>query len=153
MTESLLEGEYVPSSVDFVREQVEQYERTDGKEGGTMRDAPVVIVTMRGARSGKLRKVPLMRIERDGTYALGANGFVPDQNPQWYHNLLANPTVQLQDGATRSLMIARLAYPDERADWLAYIDQLYSFAAHERDAASESGRQIPVILLEPQRSL
>jgi deazaflavin-dependent oxidoreductase (nitroreductase family) len=105
---------------------------------------------MIGARSGKIRKVALMRIERDGTYAIVASRGGAPQHPSWYHNLLAHPTVQLQDGPSRHLMTARVAEGDERADWVAYTDQLYPFfPIHRAKAADSSNRQVPVILLDP----
>ena len=150
MTKNLLDGEYVPSSDASTRDQVELYERTDGREGATMQGDPVIVVTMRGARSGKLRKVALMRIERGGVYAIGASAGGQARNPSWFHNLVANPTVQLQDGPDRLLMTARVAEGDERESWLAYTDELYPFFAGMRDRAAEtSNREVPLILLEP----
>ena len=150
MTENLLDGEYVPSSDAMTRDQVELYERTDGREGATMQGHPVVVVTMRGARSGKLRKVALMRIERGGVYAIGASAGGQARNPGWFHNVVTNPTVQLQDGPDRRLMTARVTEGDERASWLAYADELYPFFASFRDRAAETGnREVPMILLEP----
>src|SRR6188508_2351023 len=95
-----LEGEYEPSPWQWVRDQVETYERTGGKEANTLMDTgmPIVIVTTRGNRSGKLRKTALMRVEHDGEYALiGSMGGAP-KNPVWVHNLRADPTVVVQDG-------------------------------------------------------
>jgi len=152
VSENLLEGEYVPSTDPATRDQVELYERTDGREGGTMMGGPVIVLTMRGARSGKLRKVALMRIERDGVYAVGASAGGQARNPGWFHNLVENPTVQLQDGAERRLMTARLAEGREREDWLAYADQLYPFFADMRERAASNNREIPLVLLEPTRT-
>src|SRR5213080_583389 len=95
-----LQGEYEPSTIDWVREQVERYESSGGDEATTLRDTglPVVIVTNRGARSGKLRKTPLMRVEHDGRYlAVGSQGGLPT-HPNWVHNLRADPQVEVQDG-------------------------------------------------------
>ena len=150
MTKNLLDGEYVPSSDAMTRDQVELYERTDGREGATMQGHPVIVVTMRGARSGKLRKVALMRIERGGVYAVGASAGGQARNPGWFHNLVTNPTVQLQDGPDRSLMTARVTEGEERESWLAYADELYPFFATMRDRAAETGdREVPLIVLEP----
>ncbi|GAA3588955.1 nitroreductase family deazaflavin-dependent oxidoreductase [Amycolatopsis ultiminotia] len=150
MTTDLLDGEYVPSADARTRGQVELYERTDGREGATAEGGPVVVVTMRGARSDKLRKVALMRIERDGVYAIGAAAGGQARHPSWFHNLVAHPTVQLQDGPDRRLMTARVAEGAERENWLAYTDELYPFFAGLRAAAAESGnREVPLILLEP----
>jgi deazaflavin-dependent oxidoreductase (nitroreductase family) len=153
VTKNLLDGEYVPSSDARTRDQVELYECTDGREGATMQGHPVVVVTMRGARSGKLRKVALMRIERGGVYAIGASAGGQARNPGWFHNVVTNPTVQLQDGPDRRLMTARVIEGDERASWLAYADELYPFFASFRDRAAETGnREVPMILLEPTGS-
>jgi deazaflavin-dependent oxidoreductase (nitroreductase family) len=153
MTKDLLDGEYVPSADATTRGQVELYERTDGREGATMGGGPVVVVTMRGARSGKLRKVALMRIERDGVYAIGAAAGGQARNPGWFHNLVAHPTVQLQDGPDRRLMTARVAEGAERENWLAYTDELYPFFAGLRARAVEAGnREVPLVLLEPIES-
>src|SRR5919112_4254159 len=96
-----LEGEYEPSPQKWVRDQVELYERTGGKEGNTLRETglPVIIVTMKGRKSGKVRKIALMRVEHDGGYALvGSMGGAP-KHPVWYHNLRSNPdAVVIQDG-------------------------------------------------------
>jgi F420H(2)-dependent quinone reductase len=153
MTTDLLDGEYVPSADAMTRGQVELYERTDGREGATMEGGPVVVVTMRGARSGKLRKVALMRIERDGVYAIGAAAGGQARNPSWFHNLVAHPTAQLQDGPDRRLMTARVAEGAERENWLTYTDELYPFFAGLRARAVEAGnREVPLILLEPTES-
>jgi F420H(2)-dependent quinone reductase len=153
MTTDLLDGEYVPSADAMTRGQVELYERTDGREGATMEGGPVVVVTMRGALSGKLRKVALMRIEHDGVYAIGAAAGGQARNPSWFHNLVANPTVQLQDGPDRRLMTARVAEGAERESWLVYTEELYPFFAGLRARAVEAGnREVPLILLEPTES-
>ena len=152
MSDDLLEGEYVPSTVPWVREHVELYESTGGREGNDFRGGQVVVLTTRGARSGKLRKVPLMRIERDGVYALGANGLEAAHHPKWYYNVIADPLVQLQDGSTRRLMTARIAGQAEKAGWVNYIDELYPFAAEERGHRADAGRDVPLVLLEPAPS-
>src|SRR3954452_11469965 len=113
-----LQGEYEPSTVGWVREQVERYEASGGTEATTLRDTgmPVVIVTNRGVRSGKLRKTPLMRVEHDGCYlAVGSQGGAP-KDPQWVANLRADPHVEVQDGATKQDMVARELDGDERAE-------------------------------------
>src|SRR6478736_9385609 len=96
-----IEGDYEPSALAWVREQVEEYEASGGKEANTLRDTgiPVIIVTMKGAQSGKVRKIALMRVEHDGEYALVASYGGAPKNPVWYRNLVANPDdVQVQDG-------------------------------------------------------
>src|SRR6266852_8692604 len=95
------EGEYEPSAWEWVRNQVETYERTGGREANTLADTglPIIIVTTRGNKSGKVRKTPLMRVEHDGEYALVASMGGAPRNPQWYHNLKASPeTVTVQYG-------------------------------------------------------
>ena len=96
-----LDGEYEPSPEPRVRDQVELYESSGGKEGTTLQGVPVVIVTTRGVKSGKLRKVPLMRVEHDGTYAIVASKGGAPKHPVWYYNLVANPHVEVQDGPVR----------------------------------------------------
>src|SRR3954467_2628148 len=114
-----LQGEYAPSKADWVREQVEKYEASDGQEANTLRDTgyPIVVITSVGAKSGKLRKNPVMRVERDGKYvAIASKGGAPD-NPSWYANFLAHPVVQVQDGPEPALYRARLLDGEERKDW------------------------------------
>ena len=112
-----LNGEYAPSPARWVRNQVEQYEGSGGTSGTTMRGMPVVIVTTRGARSGKLRKVPLMRVEHDGEYAAVASQGGAPKNPVWYYNLVADPHVEVQDGTVVSVMTAREVKGEEKAIW------------------------------------
>jgi F420H(2)-dependent quinone reductase len=96
-----LSGEYEPAPTDWVAEQVAQYEATDGREGGTFKGKPVVILTSLGAKSGKLRKNPVMRTENGGLYAVIASNAGSHNHPVWYHNLIAHPLVELQDGANK----------------------------------------------------
>src|SRR5687767_8337125 len=111
--------EYIPSPRQWVREQVELYERSGGTEGTTLRDTglPVVIVTSIGARSGKLRKTPLMRVEHDGSYALVASQGGAPKHPVWYHNLVSHPQVDIQDGPDKRGFWVREVSGDERALW------------------------------------
>lgn len=142
-----LDGEYVPSPSQWVREQVELYERTNGAEGGTLRGMPVVIVTNRGARSGKLRKTPLMRVEHGGTYAVVASQGGAPEHPEWYHNLAADPLVELQDGAQKWDMRARELEGDERAEW--WERSVATFPPYA-EYQEKTDRLIPVFLLERQ---
>jgi deazaflavin-dependent oxidoreductase (nitroreductase family) len=129
-----------------VRDQVELYESTDGLEGNTFRGRPVIIVTMRGARSGALRKVPLMRVERAGRYAvLAANGG-DERHPTWYRNIVAHPSVVVQDGGHRSQMSARELTGEERQTWWERAVRDYPPYAEYQTLTS---RIIPVVLLEP----
>src|SRR4051795_9683805 len=115
-----LEGEYAPSSWDWVREQVEEYETSGGERANTLRDTgrPVVIVTTRGATSGKIRKFPLMRVEHDGEYALVASMGGAPKNPTWVNNLVADPTaVMIQDGPEPWDAVVREVTGEEREIW------------------------------------
>ena len=139
-----LKGEYEPSPTDFVRQQVEDYERTGGREGGTMLGLPVVILTTMGASSGKLRKTPLMRVEHDGEYAVVASkGGAPD-NPAWYGNVVAHPVVELQDGAERHDYRATELEGEERAEWWARCVAAFPQYA---DYAANTDRVIPLFRL------
>ena len=116
----LLEGEYEPSAQAWVRDQVEAFERSDGREANTLRDTglPIVVVTMRGAKSGKIRKIALMKVEHQGSYAFVASKGGAPEHPQWYGNLLAHPDeVVLQDGAERFFVDVREVGGEERAAW------------------------------------
>jgi len=116
-----LSGAYEPSTWDWVREQVETYERTGGREGATLLDTglPIVIVTTRGHRSGKLRKTPLMKVEHDGEYLLVASKGGAPEHPAWYHNLVADPTaVMVQDGPEPwDAVVRELDDGPERDEW------------------------------------
>jgi deazaflavin-dependent oxidoreductase (nitroreductase family) len=142
-----LEGEYEPSPVGWVREQVERYEASDGAEANTLRDTgkPVVIVTTRGVRSGKLRKVPLMRVEHEGAYAaIGSQGGAP-KDPQWVRNLLADPQVELRDRDQVWEMRARLVTGVERAAW--WQRAVAAFPPYQ-SYQERTAREIPVFVLE-----
>jgi deazaflavin-dependent oxidoreductase (nitroreductase family) len=115
-----LQGDYAPSSFDWVRDQVEAYERSGGKEANTLGDTemPVVVVSMVGNKSGKVRKIALMRVEHDGEYALVASLGGAPKHPVWYYNLQANPDqVTVQDGAEPFPVSVREVTGDERAEW------------------------------------
>jgi deazaflavin-dependent oxidoreductase (nitroreductase family) len=115
-----LDGEYVPSKFGWVKDQVEAYERSGGNEAATLRDTgqPVIIVTMRGAKTGKVRKIALMRVEHEGAYALVASLGGAPKNPVWYGNLRANPDeVTVQDGPEPFPVTVREVDGDERAQW------------------------------------
>ena len=143
-----LQGEYVPSKAGWVRDQVAKFEETDGREANTLRDTgyPIVVITSVGAKSGNLRKNPVMRVERDGRYvAIASKGGAPEQ-PEWYYNFLATPEVELQDGAVRKVYKVRLLDGDERADWWQYsVDTWPTYASYQ----TKTERLIPVFLLEP----
>ena len=141
-----LTGEYEPSQNDRTREQVELYEATNGKEGGTLAGKPVIVLTFKGAKSGKIRKTPLMRIEHNGTYAVVASNAGAPTHPFWYSNIVANPLVELQDGAVKRDMRTREVFGAEKDEWWKRADAAYSeFPAYR----ARAGREIPVLVLEP----
>jgi deazaflavin-dependent oxidoreductase (nitroreductase family) len=141
-------GEYEPSTAAWVREQVELYESSGGTKGTTLRDTglPVVIVTNVGAASGKVRKTPVMRVEHDGRYAVVASQGGAPTHPRWYHNLVAHPLVELQDGPVKQDMRAREVSGPERDEWWARAVAAYPPYAEYQQKTS---RQIPVFVLEP----
>jgi deazaflavin-dependent oxidoreductase (nitroreductase family) len=143
-----LDGEYEPSTLDWVREQVELYESSGGTRGTTLRETglPVVIMTLRGARSGKLRKTPIMRVEHDGVYAAVASKGGAPEHPSWYTNLLANPQIELQDGPTKRDYVAREVTGEEKRVWW---DRAVAAFPPYADYQDRTDRQIPLLLLEP----
>jgi F420H(2)-dependent quinone reductase len=140
-----LEGEYEPSPWEWVSEQVRLYESTEGKEGGTLEGAPCVILTTKGRKSGKLRKSALMRIEHDGVYAVVASMGGAPKHPVWYLNVVANPDVTLQDGATVLDLRARTASPEEKRHWWPRLTAVWPAYSEYQ---SKTERDIPVVLLE-----
>jgi deazaflavin-dependent oxidoreductase (nitroreductase family) len=143
-----VEDEYGPSPRAWVREQVELYEGSGGTQGTTLRDTglPVVVITNRGARSGKLRKTPVMRVEHDGRYAAVASQGGAPTHPFWYFNLRANPRVELQDGPRKQDMVAREITGEERAQWWERAVAAYPpYAEYQQ----RTDRRIPVFVLEP----
>ena len=142
-----VEGEYEPSTRAWVRDQVELYEGSGGTQGTTLRDTglPVVIITNRGARSGKLRKTPVMRVEHDGRYAAVASQGGAPTHPRWYYNFLADPRVELRDGPHKWDMIARVATGAERAEWW---DRAVAAFPPYAEYQLKTARQIPVFILE-----
>jgi deazaflavin-dependent oxidoreductase (nitroreductase family) len=141
-----INGEYEPSPAQWVRDQVEEYEGSGGTRGTTMRGMPVVILTNKGAKSGKVRKTPLMRVEHDGRYAVVASQGGAPKHPTWYHNLVADPQVQLQDGPVRQDMVAREVTGDEKAEWW---DRAVEAFPDYADYQKKTDREIPVFVLEP----
>jgi deazaflavin-dependent oxidoreductase (nitroreductase family) len=143
-----LDGEYEPSPEQWVRDQVATYEATDGREANTLMDTglPVVIFTTRGRRSGKLRKMALMKVEHDGKYALVASKGGAPEHPVWYHNLTADPdALMVQDGADRWDATARELSGDERQEWWDRAVAAYPSYA---DYQTKTDRLIPVLLAE-----
>ena len=135
----------MPSTSAWVRDQVEQYERTGGKEGGTLLDTgiPVIIVAMRGAKSGSVRKIALMRVEHDGDYALVASKGGHSEHPNWYANLLADPRIMIQDGPEPHDYVVREVTGDERQQWWDRSVGVYPPYAEYQEKTS---RVIPVLV-------
>ncbi len=144
-----LPGTYIPSTSEWVRDQVDLYERTGGKEGNTLLDTgmPVIIVTMRGAKSGNVRKIALMRVEHNGVYALVASRGGSPTNPDWYQNLLANPReVLVQDGPEALPFVVREISGDEYDEWWERSAQAFpQYNAYKE----KTDRVIPILLAEP----
>ena len=139
-----LTGEYEPSPTAWAREQAEVYERSGGREGTTLRDRPVVLLTSVGARTGKLRKTPLMRVEDGGRYAVVASLGGAPKHPVWYHNLVANPQVELQDGPVKRDYLAREVFGEERDEWWRRAVEAWPDYASYQERTS---RVIPVFVL------
>jgi deazaflavin-dependent oxidoreductase (nitroreductase family) len=141
-----LHGEYEPSATSWVRDQVAQYEATDGAEGGTFLDLPVIILTTKGVKSGKIRKMPLMRVEHNGAYAVAASNGGADTHPSWYRNVVAHPLVEVQDRTVKQDMTARELHGEEKAEWWKRADAAYPDFVKYR---AGTDRDIPLFVLEP----
>ncbi|MEU0970760.1 nitroreductase family deazaflavin-dependent oxidoreductase [Streptomyces sp. NPDC005917] len=145
-----LEGEYEPSPTAWVREQVELYESSGGTKGTTLLDTgmPVILLTTRGAKSGKIRKTPLMRVEHDGKYAVVASQGGAPKHPVWYFNIKSDPHVELQDGAVKQDMTAREVTGAEKDEWWKRAVAAYPPYAEYQ---TKTNREIPVFVLEHQQ--
>jgi len=145
-----IEGDYQPSALQWVRDQVEEYEASGGAKANTLRDTgiPVIIVTMKGAKSGAVRKIALMRVEHDGEYALVASYGGAPTHPVWYHNLKAYPDdVQVQDGPEPFDVTVREVSGDERAAWWERAVAVFpNYAEYQ----TKTDRQIPVLVATPR---
>jgi len=141
-----IEGDYEPSPWDVIADQVALYESSGGTEGDTLEGQPCIILWTKGRKSGKVRKTPLMRSERDGSYAVIASmGGAPD-HPVWYLNMMADSVVSLQDGAALKTYTARQVEGDEKAEWWSVATSVWP-SFDEYQASTE--RVIPVVVLEP----
>ena len=141
-----LEGEYAPSTADWARKQAERFEASAGQKGGLLRGMPIVVLTSVGRRTGKLRKTALMRVEHEGRYAAVASLGGAAHHPVWYHNLKAQPLVELQDGPVTRDYLAREVEGAEREAWWARAVEAYpDYAAYAR----RTKRIIPVFVLDP----
>jgi F420H(2)-dependent quinone reductase len=140
-----LTGDYEPSATAWVRTQVEQILDTGTTDGVTIRGLPIVLMTYRGAKTGKIRKTPVMRVEHDGRYAAVASMGGAPTNPQWYASLVAEPVVDLQDGTASQGYRAREVFGEEKAQWWRRAVEAYPpYADYQR----KTDRQIPVFVLE-----
>jgi F420H(2)-dependent quinone reductase len=139
-----LHGEYEPSASERARDQVDEYESSGGTRGTTMRGLPVVILTTLGAKSGKLRKTPLMRVEHDGEYAVVASLGGAPKHPVWYYNVVANPDVELQDGPDKWDMVATEVTGADKAVWW---DRAVAAFPDYADYQKKTDREIPVFVL------
>lgn len=139
-----LTGEYAPSTSDWAREQAELIESSGGTEGTTMRGMPVILLTTLGAKTGKIRKTPLMRVEHDGQYAIVASKGGAPEHPVWYFNVKDHPLVELQDGPVRKDYTAREVSGVERDTWWERAVAAFPDYA---DYANKTDRLIPVFVL------
>ena len=145
-----IEGDYEPSALGWVRDQVAAYEASGGTKANTLRDTgiPVIIVTMQGAKSGKVRKIALMRVEHDGEYALVASYGGAPAHPVWYHNLVAAPdAVQVQDGPEPFDVTVHEAQGAERDAWW---DRAVAVFPNYAEYQAKTDRQIPVLIASPR---
>jgi deazaflavin-dependent oxidoreductase (nitroreductase family) len=141
-----LEGEYAPSPWDWSREQAEKYAESGGADAADMKGMPIILLTTVGAKTGKLRKTPLMRVEHDGEYACVASLGGAPKNPVWYYNIAKNPRVELQDGSVTQDYDAREVFGDEKAVWWERAVEAYPDYA---DYQTKTDRQIPLFVLTP----
>src|SRR6516225_3363225 len=139
-----LSGEYAPSTSDWSRENAEKYMESGGAEGTELQGKPVILLTTIGAKSGKIRKTPLMRVAHDGRYAIVASLGGAPKNPVWYYNVKANPRVELQDGSVTGDYDAREVFGDEKATWWERAVAAYpDYAEYQK----KTDRQIPLFVL------
>ncbi len=141
-----LTGDYEPSTLGWARKNAEQIMASGGTEGMAMRGMAVILLTTIGAKTGKLRKTPLMRVEHDGEYAIVASLGGAPKNPVWYYNVKAHPHVEVQDGTVIGDYRAREVFGDEKALWWQRAVAAYPDYA---DYQAKTDRQIPVFVLTP----
>jgi F420H(2)-dependent quinone reductase len=141
-----LSGEYEPSTSDWARENAETYMESGGTEGTELQGKPVILLTTIGAKSGKVRKTPLMRVEHSGEYAVVASLGGAPKNPVWYYNVKKNPRVELQDGPIAGDYEAREVFGAEKAAWWERAVEAWpDYAEYQK----KTDRQIPVFVLTP----
>lgn len=144
-----IDGEYGPSTWEWVADQIEAYEASGGTEANTLRDTgiPIIVFTTKGHKTGLVRKVALMRVEHGGQYALVASKGGAPEHPGWYHNLLADPTIIMQDGPDPWSTTARLITGEERALWWERAVAVFADYANYQD---KTDREIPVFVTDPR---
>jgi F420H(2)-dependent quinone reductase len=142
-----LTGTYAPSSQQWVRDQVEEFESSNGARANTLRSSgdPIVVITSVGAKSGRLRKNPVMKVELDGCYVAIASKGGADEHPEWFYNFVAHPEVEVQDGPEKHTYTVRLLSGDERREWWDYAVATWpTYGEYQK----KTDREIPVFLLE-----
>ena len=144
-----LSGIYQPSTSPWARDQAETFEHSAGAEANDMQGRPIIVLTTLGARSGALRKTALMRVEHDGKYVVVASKGGAEKNPAWYWNIVAEPHVELQDGADKRDYTARELSGEEREQWWARACEAWPPYA---DYQLKTERLIPLFVLEPRES-
>ena len=141
-----LSGQYEPSTAAWARRQAELYEATNGEQGGELRGRPIIVLTSVGAKTGRLRKTALMRVEHEGVYAVVASLGGAPRHPVWYYNLKKNPQVVLQDRAIKRDYVAREVMGSEKARWWdRAVETWPDYATYQ----AKTDREIPVFVLEP----
>ena len=141
-----LSGDYEPSTSDWARENAEKYMESGGTEGTELQGRPVILLTTVGAKSGKIRKTPLMRVEHEGEYAVVASLGGAPKNPVWYYNIVANPRVELQDGTVTKEYDSREVLGEEKSIWWERAVATWpDYAEYQK----KTDRQIPVFVLTP----
>ena len=141
-----LSGDYEPSTSDWARENAEKYMESGGTEGTELQGKPVILLTTIGAKTGKIRKTPLMRVEHAGEYAIVASLGGAPKHPVWYHNIKAHPRVELQDGPVTKDYEAREVFGDEKSVWWERAVEAWpDYANYQK----KTDRQIPVFVLTP----
>jgi F420H(2)-dependent quinone reductase len=141
-----LSGEYEPSTSDWARENADKYIESGGTDGTELQGKPVILLSTIGAKTGKIRRTPLMRVEHDGEYAVVASLGGAPKNPVWYHNVKAHPRVELQDGPVTRDYEAREVFGDEKATWWERAVEAWPDYAEYQ---GKTDRQIPVFVLTP----
>jgi deazaflavin-dependent oxidoreductase (nitroreductase family) len=141
-----LQGEYEPGALEWSRKQADLIEESGGTKGTEMNGMRVILVTSVGNKTGKLRKTPLMRVEHDGRYAAVASLGGAPKHPVWYHNIVADPHVEVQDGTVKQDMTAREVFGEEKAEWWARaVEAFPNYAEYQ----AKTERVIPLFVLEP----